>query len=158
MGYSGAAKTVNWCYPQIDEKGDLKIDPSLSELQIELEKNQSWIDLPEWHRLSNRRSVDFFLVKLRALGYKIVKAQGEKSQLVVDAALWDRIGRMEHDSWNAFHEMAGWQHGDKCLAKKTHPSLIPFETLDVKELRKDKMITQAMIKYAQDKPMEFSFY
>jgi hypothetical protein len=54
-------------------------------------------------------------------------------------SVWERLARIEHDRWNAYHYEAGWQFGPARVdAAKVHDNLRDWDGLDVGTRRFDR--------------------
>lgn len=100
-----------------------------------------WQNLNEWYRNSNRSQVAHIDVKLRALGYEMVKLEelGRGAEFQVTPDELESLGEMEHRRWMAFHLLGGWQYGvHRDNKRKIHPSLKPYAELLESEKQKDR--------------------
>lgn len=90
-----------------------------------------WERLDRFYRDSNRQQADHLAVKVRAIGAALVpqaEAAGREP-----FSLWPEevevLARMEHRRWCAHYLLAGYRHGPRDDAARTHPDLVPWEQL-----------------------------
>jgi len=108
---------------------------------------QSWEHLREDLKESNRQQADQIPEKLQAVGYGIRLAAGwEPSKMGLTPEELELLARMEHDRWLRDKMAAGWTYAPppRNDAKKTHPSLVPWEDLPEAEKEKDRQAVQAI--------------
>jgi len=105
-----------------------------------------WDLLDETYRQANRDAVAHVPAKLASAGVDPRFWRGvhglprlpKSEHLYHDEAQLEALAELEHERWNAQRRMDGWRwshHPRKDEAKRTHPSLTPYENLadDVKE-------------------------
>jgi voltage-gated potassium channel Kch len=100
---------------------------------------QPWESLSENIKHSNRLAADHIKIKLRAIGYHMVKWTPESTLTVFSEAQIEILARMEHARFCAERFMDGWQwaDGEKDAALKTNPTLVPWDKLPLSEKEKD---------------------
>lgn len=80
---------------------------------------------------------------------KAPKWQKDSAIEGVKAALDGATPKQLHDSWVAYKKGAGWVYGEKKDEKaKTHPQLVPYQTLEPEQKTKDLLFhgtVQALI-------------
>ncbi len=98
----------------------------------------AWDDLPEDLKESNRQQADHIEMKLAAIGcgiqaltdWRAASLEGlpDEVRAVFDV---ERLARMEHERWWEERKRQGWSFapGQKDLAKKTSPYLVPWKDL-----------------------------
>ena len=92
-----------------------------------------WNQLAADFRDANRQQADHIPVKLRALGYRMVKASstddGASFQPGEDEI--EALARAEHRRWCCNRRLAGWRSGSpRDNTAKIHPDLVPWDELD----------------------------
>ena len=98
-----------------------------------------WENLSLDYKDSNRHQADHFGVKMRAIGYEIVKANElNRHEFVKEFSPQEIeiLARMEHARWNAERFLSGWRYGkEKDNNRRISPYLIPYDNLpdDIKE-------------------------
>ncbi|MDA8083098.1 MAG: NAD-binding protein [Nitrospiraceae bacterium] len=104
-----------------------------------------WQDLPIFKRNSNRAQAEHIDTKLHVLGLsKVRKSAVSGEQTLCDRDHYmkllseldeDELAIMEHERWNAFHFINGWQKGvaDQSQDPKNrlHPCLVSWHELDM---------------------------
>jgi hypothetical protein len=98
-----------------------------------------WVSLPEDLRSSNRRQVDLIRRKLEQAGYGIKPlVDWDASQFLFKEDDIELMARLEHEHWLEERRRAGWSYapGHEDSERKTHPDLVPWDTLS--DLAKDK--------------------
>ncbi|NUM52303.1 MAG: NAD-binding protein [Candidatus Hydrogenedentes bacterium] len=88
-----------------------------------------WDKLAPGLRDSNRQQADHLPVKLRALGYSVRHAHEVPGAVRVPEDRIETLARMEHHRWNAERFLAGWTLGDKDVARRRSPYLVPYDEL-----------------------------
>jgi ppGpp synthetase/RelA/SpoT-type nucleotidyltranferase len=91
-----------------------------------------WDDLPEPLKISNYHQVAYAVHILSMVGLGVRPLKGRKPLFNMKKALGEkgirRLAEMEHGRWNVERLLLGWRYGEKKdVAKKTSPSLIPWE-------------------------------
>jgi hypothetical protein len=107
----------------------------------------AWEALPEALRDSNRRQADHIHAKLEALGCGLAPLtdwDAETFAFTPDEI--ERLSQMEHARWMDDARLAGWRHatGAKDPVHKTHPSLVPWESLPESEKDKDRQAVRSL--------------
>ena len=108
-----------------------------------------WEDLPEDLKASNRRQVDHIRLNLSAAAYGIkpltdwlaASYQFEEDEV-------EQMARREHDRWMEERQRRGWVYGqqDKDARARTHPDLVPWESLSKAAKDKDRQSVRALPK------------
>lgn len=133
--------------------------------------NSDWHKLSAFKRDSNRMQVEHLPIKLKVVNhflnkqkkyndYETLKEKAKTAWFKHDTKIiWDelkdakilaenlpyevleRLARVEHNRWNAFHILNGWKKKDipkdtnkkieQDKIKKLHPCLVPWEELDI---------------------------
>ena len=99
-----------------------------------------WEQLSEEYREANRRQADHMLVKLRAVGCRLVPVKpGETAQSAAfTPEETEMLARMEHARWCADRWLRGFQYAQKSdYAARRHAMLVPWEALPDAEKEKD---------------------
>ena len=107
------------------------------------DSNTSWEELSSFLKASNRASADHMPVKIRLLlNDDIEEMTPEACQRA--AAAWqatrdpEPFRRNEHERWMRFHLLYNWRYGpEKDSLKRTHPCIIPYDSLSQEEREKD---------------------
>jgi len=120
--------------------------------------DEKWMELSVHKKDSNKAQALHIDTKLVALGLKKQKSNRELQVLIkynTDIVeniilqqersmdfpekfdtLLSRLARSEHDRWNAFHYLNGWEHDKNRDDKvKRHPCLLPFSQFDTDDLK-----------------------
>ncbi len=106
-----------------------------------------WDELPLELQEASRTQADHIGVKLAAAGC------GLEPMTDWDADLFaftreevERLSVMEHERWVDDHARAGWTQatGAKNVAKKTHPSMVPWDDLSEPEREKDREAVRSL--------------
>ena len=104
-------------------------------------KVDSWEELTEDFKGSNRAAADHIEVKLRAAGLHSVR-QGEPGEPVegFSREQVEVLARMEHERYCAQRWLDGWNYapGNSNAAAKTNPTLVPWEKLSEDQRDKDR--------------------
>lgn len=93
---------------------------------------RDWEELDEDFRESNRQQAAHIGVKLRAIGCEIAgQTDSRPAVTAFEPEQVELLARMEHVRWLAERTLAGWTHapGDKDIARKTNPCLVPWDQL-----------------------------
>jgi hypothetical protein len=92
---------------------------------------RTWDELPEEARESNRRQADGMAERLQAIGCDIFPlTEWEAGSFTFTADEVELMARLEHERWLQERLEAGWRYGpERDLARKTNPSLVPWEQL-----------------------------
>lgn len=98
----------------------------------------SWEELDETYRDANRRVIDHFDIKLRAIGCRLSQNEDvEEVEITTDEL--ELLARMEHSRWCADRLLAGWTYGElRDDVRYEHPSLMHYEKLPESEKQKDR--------------------
>ncbi len=107
----------------------------------------AWEALPERLRDANRRQADHIHAKLEAIGCGLAPLtdwDAEAFAFTPDEI--ERLSQLEHARWMDDARRAGWRHapGAKDLARKTHPSLVPWAALPDGEKEKDRQAVRSL--------------
>lgn len=100
-----------------------------------------WEELSEHYRNSNREQADHIVWKLAATGYRKVRKEQCRGELVKQFSEdeIEILAKMEHVRWCAEKWLDGWQKGPvKDPHQRTHPLLVPWEELPEVERDKDR--------------------
>jgi hypothetical protein len=120
--------------------------------------NEKWMTLSAHDKGSNKAQALHIDTKLVALGLKKQKSDKALSALIrsntdmlqkivpkeeisIDFpkkfdTLLSRVARSEHNRWNTFHYLNGWEYNKKRDDKaKRHPCLLPFSQFDTDDLK-----------------------
>ena len=102
-----------------------------------------WSALSPFLKASNRASADHLPVKIRLLTQRnasdITPELGrEASEIWRSVTDREPYRRNEHERWLRFHLLYNWQYGpEKDSAKRTHPCIVPYDSLSQEEREKD---------------------
>ncbi|MGE0142334.1 MAG: RyR domain-containing protein [Planctomycetota bacterium] len=88
---------------------------------------QPWQDLDDSLRESNRALAADVSVKLQLIGAWIVAHPTPNFEFTADEI--ERLATCEHERWNAERIAAGWTLGDRDVANKKTPYLVPYADL-----------------------------
>jgi len=106
-----------------------------------------WEDLTEDIKGSNRAAADHIEIKLRAIGYRLVKT-GDTADPVraFSPEELELLARMEHERYCAQRWLAGWRYdpSESDPIAKTNPTLVPWDNLSEREREKDRDQVAAM--------------
>ena len=132
---------------------ELVMHTQLSRLAVRLNEiyrtqtgNQSpdWKGLSSFTRRSNLASADHLEHKIRILLGKDVPvtpqncAEAYKAFQQTDGEARERLRMIEHERWNRFHLLNGWQYSPvRDNSKRLHPMIVPYEKLSETERQKD---------------------
>jgi hypothetical protein len=97
-----------------------------------------WEELPAYLQEANRQQANHVGVKLRAVGCRVCLLTDWDAELFqFSPEEVELMARMEHERWMNELQAHGWKYGPgkKNEMKKTHPHLVPWESLpeDIKE-------------------------
>ncbi len=120
---------------------------ALGETPVDNPSLAAWEALAEALRDSNRRQADHIHAKLEALGCGLAPLtdwDAEAFAFTPDEI--ERLSQMEHARWMDDARLAGWRHapGAKDPARRTHPSLVPWEALPDGEKDKDRQAVRSL--------------
>lgn len=104
---------------------------------------ESWDRLPGDLRDSNRQQADHIPVKLRAIGVDVHHPEDAAGMAIeLDDGQIELLAQMEHARWNADRFLNGWTIGEKDVAAKRTPYLVPYEELpdDIKQYDRDAVV------------------
>jgi serine phosphatase RsbU (regulator of sigma subunit) len=110
-------------------------------------------DLPDEIKYSNIDNAIHIPTKLLSIGYKIrqVKKGFKPFALHLNEEEIETMAKVEHMRWSWEKRLNGWSFGcTKDDIKKTHPSLIPYETLSESEKEKDRELVKLIPAFLQD--------
>ena len=120
-----------YCRDAIDERWETPAtNPSL----------RAWEELPADLQASNREAAADIPAKLHAIGCEL---EPGRVQAAATFAFRDdelaHLAQREHERWCASQRARGWSHGGgpKDERRRTHPRLVPWESLPESERRKD---------------------
>ncbi|MEK7661483.1 MAG: RyR domain-containing protein [Pseudomonadota bacterium] len=98
-----------------------------------------WEDLAQTYRSANRTAIAHVPAKLASAGIDptIWLGARELPQLPTGMSLYEhgdgmkeKLGRLEHERWNAERRLNGWKYGKiKNESLKTHPALVEYDEL-----------------------------
>jgi hypothetical protein len=103
---------------------------------------ESWADLKENVRHSNRASADHIAVKLAVIGCRPV-AEPTPPFSFTEAEI-DMLARIEHRRWCAERLLGGWRPGSRDNDRRLHPDLVPFDELTESGRDKDRDSVRAV--------------
>jgi len=115
----------------------------------ETDFDNSWDELSEDLKDSNRQFADHIPVKIRAIGCVISDLRKGQTP-ITDLREWILLlSKMEHNRWFAEKWLSGWkptpiEHGKKDRIKKEHPDLVPWDKLLPDEQKKDVFMILAI--------------
>ena len=110
-------------------------------------------DLPDEIKFSNIDNALHIPTKLLAIGYKIrqVKKGFKAVTLHLNNDEIETMAKVEHLRWSWEKRLAGWVFDNiKNEARKTHPSLIPYQELSESEKEKDRELVKLIPALLQD--------
>jgi voltage-gated potassium channel Kch len=119
----------------------------LGETPAENHSLAAWEVLPEPLRDSNRRQADHIHAKLEALSCGLAPlTDWDVEAFAFTPDEIERLSKLEHARWVEDARLAGWRHatGAKDPARKTHPSLVPWESLPDGEKDKDRQAVRSL--------------
>ena len=132
---------------------ELVMHTQLSRLAVrlnEIYRAQTGYTYPDWKglssftRRSNLASADHLEHKIRILLGKDVPvstescAEAYKAFRQTDGEERERLRMIEHERWNRFHLLNGWQYSPvRDNSKRLHPMIVPYEQLSERERAKD---------------------
>ena len=107
-----------------------------------------WTQLPEDLRQANRSQVADIPYKLSLLGFALTTGPGETpDQVRFTPDEVERLARQEHDRWMKERERMGWRYAPvRDNARKSHPSMVPWESLPDSEKEKDRAVVRNLPK------------
>ncbi|HEV8612699.1 MAG TPA: RyR domain-containing protein [Gemmatimonadales bacterium] len=89
-----------------------------------------WTVLEEDLRESNRQQADHVVIKLRTVGCEAVRQSDPRPALEgFEEAEVELLARMEHARWTAERRLANWSPGEKSVARRSSPYLVPWAEL-----------------------------
>ncbi|XOV89639.1 MAG: NAD-binding protein [Pseudomonadota bacterium] len=89
----------------------------------------TWNDLPEPERKSNRLQADHLAAKLRAV--RCLAEKGPPNQFEFTAVEAEALARMEHNRWRSNKIYEGWRQGDQRIeGAKINPYAVAWDALD----------------------------
>ncbi len=92
----------------------------------------SWNDLPEPERKSNRLQADHLAAKLRAVRCLVEK--GPPNQFEFTSTEAEALARMEHNRWRSNKIYEGWRQGEQRIeGARINPYAVSWEALDPTE-------------------------
>jgi voltage-gated potassium channel Kch len=109
-----------------------------------------WDELPPEFQESSRRQADNISVKLNAVGCEIVPRRDWGAPLFAfEPAELELLARAEHDRYVEERRAEGWRFapGPKNLAKKTNPTLVPWEQLSEADKDIDRETVRELPKF-----------
>lgn len=63
----------------------------------------------------------------------------------------ETLPKDSHENWYKYKEAEGWVYGEeKCLEKKTHPCMVPYEELPENQKKKDLIFTTIVKLFAKE--------
>lgn len=172
------AKFINYAYHGLTDNGTY--NPS-KRLDIHLEDiNTKWFEATHSDQLSSLAQAKHINMKLKALGLSATKSELSTQELVstnrklienklainykgnyafpnnFDDTLFDKMIRMEHNRWNAYHFLNGWEYkhylNEKPLKNqmkeiKLHNCLLPMEEFRITQfVQEDSKREEELIK------------
>ncbi len=115
--------------------------PHADALRKVSESMLSWKQLPEVYRKSSRAQAAFSLLILRAAGYEVAPAPGGPAARAAAPPGFERkaaeMAEREHGRYTAERLVAGWRRGPRDPAKRTNPTLVPWDELPEGEREHD---------------------
>lgn len=97
---------------------------------------ETFEELPEEFRESNRAFVRHLPIKLARLGYLMTPALEGEAPLLFPERLRQQLAEMEHDRWMQEKIAFGWRYGpERDNINKIHPALLPWEPISEEEKR-----------------------
>jgi hypothetical protein len=97
-----------------------------------------WEQLPDHLRRANVEQAYSVGDKLRESGLAVIPSDGATSTFVFEGAELERLARGEHARWCRAKTRAGWQHGPRDEASRTHPDLVEWDELTEQSRQKDR--------------------
>ena len=136
-GLAGALTAENVLQDTLDARAKLLHDLYCRRTGTQM----SWESLSPFLKASNRAAADSLATKLALL---LPEAQEVTPEACSRAyALWQASGRdafrrNEHERWSRFYRYYNWQYGpEKNEQARTHPCLVPYDSLSPAEKEKD---------------------
>lgn len=106
----------------------------------------AWDDLNEFLRAGTRQQIAHINIKLRALGWGLVKQHAvDRDQFLaaISAEQLEQIAEMEHRRWWAFHLIHGWTYAPKRDDSNLHHDcLLPYQQLSEHVKQYDRSTVQ----------------
>ena len=112
-----------------------------------------WKQKDYWERNSNLSAAQHTQIKVRLLGYRLVKDKSESS-ISIDKINFEQqaiLGLVEHNCWMAERLMMGWSYGPRSEQPPRRPSIVDKSLLPAEELVKDYEQVEAVLEYWQAK-------
>jgi hypothetical protein len=96
---------------------------------------QSWNDLPESLRHSDRQQARHIVVSLQGIGCQVRPVRAKPAIFAFTAEEVETLAAQEHARWVTERRAAGWVVGPRDVAHRTTPYLVPYADLpeEVKE-------------------------
>jgi hypothetical protein len=158
------AKFINFVYLGYIQEGKIDLYKQLTQDKDEIDK--AWFKLPYTDQLSSLAQARHIKMKLKALHLKMEKSTLAKRETLkhnvdllhskldvkykgnynfpddFNTTIFDKIIRMEHNRWNAYHYLNAWEYEEylnlnsikkEKKEKKLHNCLIPIEEFPYKK-------------------------
>ena len=114
------AQALHEAYRQSQGHRVAALDPALAD----------WDHLSDDLKYSNRNLVDHLEPKLKAIGYQLRKAEnGPTAMPNLTNEEVELMAEMEHGRWNVDRLISGWTSGERDVANRITPYLIPWAEL-----------------------------
>jgi hypothetical protein len=98
-----------------------------------------WAELDEEAKNSIRDQVRYIPNVLHKINYDIISVKEKPENIQFTSKELDILAEYEHKRWSLHKKEAGWKYGKvKDEKKKTHPSLVPWDSLPIEN--KDMLI------------------
>lgn len=113
---------------------------------------EPWEELSLFKKNSNRMQAEHISIKLRAIGWKNENDfTGYQEFLDKNPKIVQKLAKIEHSRWNAFHYVNGWDYAKKRDdSKKLHNCLVDFGKLSKDEQKKDKDALEKIVDFVKD--------
>jgi voltage-gated potassium channel Kch len=104
-----------------------------------------WENLPPDARAANLAAVDSIALQLARIGCRAAPAVVRTTRpRAFTSEQIEQMARFEHERWMDERKSAGWRLGERDNAKRTHPSLVPWDALPESEREKDRDVVRAI--------------
>ena len=107
-----------------------------------------WEMLPDDLKESNRQQADHLSIRLKAFDYEIAALTDfDRASFEFSPDEIEGMARMEHERWYEEKRDAGYSYGPGPKTSKTHPDLVPYDSLSEEAKDKDRRMVKGLPRF-----------